>query len=378
MFKTRDDFKKLVERGETLPEIKLIYKGSLAHFTNGITRFFLEQVPLLEKLYNVHLPRPEWVGYEAYDLIWASIDQLTQEDLDSGLPIIVEDAFQGPDLSKKTRQALKHKNVKFLLKSMMTHDETPHNREMHNYSIHQDVIAKYAPKDLAQKFGKIDPEITSEDYQKVRLSWNWITWPHFRHGFTHDSQSLRDYFLNQAVPRFPQYYTLPHTGKYMTVERQYDIHFVGNTKKWPDDVPFLKHHRQQVLDALAKCDGNNCISSDRIGWHDYWTDMRQSKIVVSPWGWEPVTIRDVEAVLAGSVLIKPDTSFVKTYPHIPCIRCKPDFSDLPQVVKSILAKWDGLYEYRQKAYDDLIKQSDTMLERVYKVISDAYLQEGSS
>jgi len=374
MFRTREEFQVLQEKSKGRPKIKLLYDGSCAHFSNGATQFFLSQAGFLAEFYNVHLLEP---GDEP-DLIWVASDKFRQDHLNFGVPIIVEDVFQGPDIFEDCRKIIKHEQVVIFLKAMMVRDHTIHNKELWNHSIHQDKIGELA--NLTTTRGFRTPELTEADYQKVRLSWNYIAWPHFRHGFNNDHRPLREFYLDTTIQYCYPLYELPESGSFLTCEREYDVNFIGNIHKWPDSVPLIQYHREAAFQALQECPGNNLlIDKNDIGWHEYWHKLRQSKIVVSPWGWEPVTIRDIEAVLAGCVLVKPETGFVQTYPHIPSINCKIDFSNLQEVVQMILDRWPSTEDFRKTAYNQLLSDSKTLIQRLYSIIRDAlpHLQDSS-
>ncbi len=71
-------------------------------------------------------------------------------------------------------------------------------------------------------------------------------------------------------------------------------------------------------------------------------EMGRSKICASPFGYGELCWRDVEAFLAGAVLLKPDMSHLDTLPDLyrPWETYAPiawDFSDLAEVVDRLLS-----------------------------------------
>jgi hypothetical protein len=94
----------------------------------------------------------------------------------------------------------------------------------------------------------------------------------------------------------------------------------------------------------------------------YVQDTLDARICVSPWGFGAYCIRDFEAILAGAVLVKPDTSFVLSHPDIfseACyIPCRSDYADLEDKVARILATYDQLTPLRDHARR-LILQAST-------------------
>jgi hypothetical protein len=76
--------------------------------------------------------------------------------------------------------------------------------------------------------------------------------------------------------------------------------------------------------------------------HQYFEDIRRSRIVVAPFGWGETTWRDYEAVCYNCLLIKPDMSHIDTAPHIyhpneTYVPVKWDFSDLEEKCAYYLA-----------------------------------------
>ncbi len=47
----------------------------------------------------------------------------------------------------------------------------------------------------------------------------------------------------------------------------------------------------------------------------YWKELRNAKLVLSPFGWGEACVRDFETFIAGAALLKPDMSFLQTWPN---------------------------------------------------------------
>jgi hypothetical protein len=74
---------------------------------------------------------------------------------------------------------------------------------------------------------------------------------------------------------------------------------------------------------------------------EYADILKRSKCALSPFGMGEVCFRDFEIIQAGSVLLKPDMSNVKTYPNIyipyeTYIPCNLDYSDLIEKIEWIM------------------------------------------
>jgi hypothetical protein len=90
----------------------------------------------------------------------------------------------------------------------------------------------------------------------------------------------------------------------------------------------------------------------------YRHEIRNAKITLSPFGWGEVCFRDFEAVLNGSLLLKPNMDHLSTWPDI----YRPDETYVP-------VAWDG---------DDLIDRAEHYLadsadrRRIVANAKDAY------
>ena len=69
--------------------------------------------------------------------------------------------------------------------------------------------------------------------------------------------------------------------------------------------------------------------------------------MIAPYGYGEMAPRDIEAAMFGSILIKPDMSYIDTVPNIfvdgeTYIACNHDFSDLQEKIESVLGNYDKL------------------------------------
>lgn len=76
--------------------------------------------------------------------------------------------------------------------------------------------------------------------------------------------------------------------------------------------PTVSFQRRQILARL----GAVCGSGSKLGRRRYLQEMTRAKIVISPFGWGEITLKDFEAILCGALLFKPDMSHMETYPDL--------------------------------------------------------------
>jgi hypothetical protein len=97
-------------------------------------------------------------------------------------------------------------------------------------------------------------------------------------------------------------------------------------------------HRQRALESLeALSDSFHVLASKQIvPSTQYHSELRSSKMCLSPWGYGEICYRDFEAIMAGALLIKPPMDYIATNPDIyrpgeTYVQVRADFSDLREV-----------------------------------------------
>jgi len=116
------------------------------------------------------------------------------------------------------------------------------------------------------------------------------------------------------------------------MERDVDIMFRGNVPK-----DWLFYLRKDIEPALEKLRStyNVIVPRERVSRDEYYREMMRSKICLSPFGYGEICWRDLEAIMCGCLLIKPDMSHIKTVPNIfianqTYVPVRWDYSDLEE------------------------------------------------
>ena len=113
-----------------------------------------------------------------------------------------------------------------------------------------------------------------------------------------------------------------------------------------NDIPYIKH-RKEVWDRLDKLKDRYQIISKKLPFQEYIDKLAHSKVCISPFGQGELCCRDYEAMLTGTILIRPDQSNVTTAPNIfeegeTYIGCKLDWSDLEEKIEYVLDNFKEL------------------------------------
>ena len=170
-------------------------------------------------------------------------------------------------------------------------------------------------------------------------------------------------------------YMLPYFASHSEPKKlpdQWDIHgrlaFKGSD--WYQTM------RQQAIAAMESMEGYSILSRTGVSRKQYFNELRSSKMCFSPFGYGEVCWRDYEAVLCGSLLIKPDMSHMETYPdifvaHETYVPVKWDFSDFKEVAEYYLSHENERKSIAKKAYDVLheYSRSDRFLEQMAPIFA---------
>ena len=190
------------------------------------------------------------------------------------------------------------------------------------YDISQFTRPTYGHTNLTEYYGRLyglEDELTdwgvpSEALSKLRLAPNFLTDPD----------------LSAAL------IAEPVEGLF---EREIDLHArLGgtNTEGWYGE---MRRHAARAVDGLS---GLRVAKGTGVSGRVFAQELRRSKVCFSPFGYGELCWRDIEAIAAGAVLIKPDMSHLRTEPNLyrdgeTYIACRWDFADLPDKVSEILA-----------------------------------------
>jgi hypothetical protein len=156
---------------------------------------------------------------------------------------------------------------------------------------------------------------------------------------------------------------VPHTWYNENRIRQYDVsamfQYPSLKLNYEHDELQSSHYdkfRAKAIDQINKlqCKVTKLENGVRLSQSDYYNKMYESKIIVAPYGYGEMAPRDLEAIIFGNLLIKPDMSVVDTAPNIfidgeTYIACKHDFSDLIEKIEYILDNTEQYYYIIQNA-----------------------------
>ena len=119
--------------------------------------------------------------------------------------------------------------------------------------------------------------------------------------------------------------------------------YLNLTSKYYDE------HRRILLETLDKTD-YNIVKREAgvpIPQDKFYNNMYNSKICMAPIGYGEMAVRDIESAAFGSVLLKPDMSYINSKPFLyedgeTYIAVKYDWSDLEEKIDYVLSNYNEI------------------------------------
>lgn len=272
--------------------------------------------------------------------------------LDRGIPSILIERVASPHII--SRKEIKRSSVIGVAKESTYRDWKLNNEISYQGRYHCYLIAKHHKYDIKNpELCKKHPiDITEEDSKKIELWYNFIPY------------QMMNPFIKETID-FDNF-------------RKTDINFYGTTK-YGEGSEMVTVHRQDCLAKMKEL--KNCVidvSGTRAsGKSKYVNGLINTRVGISPWGLGEKCYRDFEVLFSGSVLVKPDTSWVvdwiDTYnlKNNFYIQCKIDYSDLQEKVEWIRNNWEKLKSRREQIRNKCLKYRDPQVvsKHIFNVIN---------
>jgi hypothetical protein len=157
--------------------------------------------------------------------------------------------------------------------------------------------------------------------------------------------------------------------KYINNIKEYDIFYCKHQRNTVDGIA-----RKYLLDVklpLLQQKNYNINIFEKLDSYEYTNFLSRSKIVISPFGMGERVEDDLTAPLYDTIVIKPNCDYVYSYENLfnnkkfnkyhkiqftqHIVFCKPDFSDLEEIIDNILNNYEYYLnitkKYKQECID---------------------------
>jgi hypothetical protein len=285
------------------------------------------------------------VDDDSFDVAWGH----QRCDISHGRPHIMHELRDSAAILGRARRLVSSPAVTLLVKSQTYRNFADHNANHFEQTLHGTRCYRSASvaERPATSPAPLQPLLPPEIAGKIRLGWNWLFFP-----------GMADLIQSEFGP-----------------ERTYDVSFAGTLSygRW-----HVAWHRRKLWEALPSLPGHNSFHNHRaFSRPEYHRRLARSRVAISPWGYGETCIRDVEALLAGCILIKPATPWVDTWPQYHqfpnSLFCRPDFSDLRERTIEALDQWPSLKDACRQSADHLRSQRtpENLANRIATLVREA-------
>jgi len=193
-----------------------------------------------------------------------------------------------------------------------------------------------------------------EDLNKMDISWNscFENYNEMRYSLSGKLKNLlRPYLAGIFREKTRINFVSPLTERKTTISCRVGI---------SHSRPSVAEHRNAIMKALEK----RGVNKGKIPLPQYFKELRNSQIAVSPFGVGEITLRDYEIIISGAALLKPEMSHLKTWPDLfqadkTFVGHKWDLSDLEDKIQELLEDNDrriNIASNAQKVYRDALSE----------------------
>jgi hypothetical protein len=225
--------------------------------------------------------------------------------------------------------------VKKFFKSQVYSDRSLYQRPLYGNRLYTDFYnRRFQIED--DSVPEPDPLLSDENLTKIQVSWNI--------GFARCFNFYGEYLaaLYQRTQLDP-ILTIKPRFHAVAAQRPRDI-YVRMGLNFPRAT--IGYQRLKLADLMGK--------QPRVSRAQYYREMKESKVVVSPFGWGEINNRDFEAYIYGCLLLKPSMSHLETFPDFfqdgeTFISYSWDLSDMSDKIDDAVANYSRYREIAQEA-----------------------------
>ena len=208
-------------------------------------------------------------------------------------------------------------------KGQLVKDRSTYLRALYGMRIYTDYYhRKYGVEDDPP--ANSNPVQSNEELKKLALSWNfglanWEVRGPLR-------ARLYRHIGWRKILQPPRRWIRPSADRGLKMSSRFSANYYRAT---------VRFQRQKIREILS-----DYVSTQRIPRREYFSEMEQSIVTVSPFGWGEMCYRDFEAFLSGCALVKPSMSHLETWPNfyqdgVTYLSHNWDLEDLSNLVERI-------------------------------------------
>jgi hypothetical protein len=240
-------------------------------------------------------------------------------------------------------------------------DPENYTKDLYGKNLFADYYHKHFSIDDPNGGYRYTPTLRSDDINRIKLSWNIGVGGYPR---WHQRQRLGTVLARSNFPGLGRLFRTAalHTPPdFSGTKRSIAVH----ARIDPVNCPSISYQRRLFSDLIKN---DRRFLTGIVPQRSYYRELCDSKMVLSPFGWGEVCFRDFEAIISGSLLLKPDMSHLKTWPdvYIPYetyIPLKWDGSDIKEKAETYLTDDSARARITKNAWEQYRSQLNQLEDR---------------
>ncbi|MCZ6539924.1 MAG: hypothetical protein O6922_08895 [Chloroflexi bacterium] len=184
------------------------------------------------------------------------------------------------------------------LKSQLLANKSGYTRRIYGGRVHSEYY--YQAAGIADDDGgAVDEPIAPEDLSKLGASWNSGLADYSTYGPARIGLYRR--FRFAPLLRYPAALESPGSGRTNDLSARFGANYSKAT---------VRYQREKIRELLS-----DRLDTQKLSRRGYMQELRRSKVVLSPFGWGEITLKDFEVFLTGGMLLKPSMDHMQTWPN---------------------------------------------------------------
>jgi hypothetical protein len=238
------------------------------------------------------------------------------------------------------REFSKIKNLKAIIKNRIIRPSNFQNNQLYNGRYHSYLIYDLIKNKNYKINDKTNVDISTQYYKKLIIP-----------------EPIDENNLNKILCIAWDLYSTPFSFRMIPYRekeidfksKNIDIFCVHGSNKHKEMIGWARTEVFKILNNIKQNNKKLKIITNKLKPKKYIDYFLRSKLCIACWGHGEWVHMDGYAMYSGVILIKPNSDYVKMFPDIyrpyeTYIPCKPDFSDLEEVITKVLNNYDSYKE----------------------------------
>jgi len=206
-----------------------------------------------------------------------------------------------------------------------------------------------------------------EYFDKLKVSWN--------SGLGHYSQSLVGDIRKKAYrnsgkflsAKIPHSWCYPDSNRQINLSARFGISYKRQT---------VRYQREQIKEMIPEL-----LNLPKLTRKKYFSELSNSKVMIAPFGFGEITLREFEGFISGCLILKPNMQHIDTWPNFyvsnsTIVEHEWDLSDFMAKLEDCYTRYDEYVDVARngqdlyKEYVDPVTGPKHFVERIDGILTD--------